>query len=126
MHNGYSKGKLLLCLSELRRVNAFENSLSGDKLQRLSKEIFSKVRRMLQHELLEATAHAKGFVAAVNLSDESTESNRTFYLISLMLFISLVLLAPDKIPQTFATAQANSVVLDKIQEIVKKVMPFIG
>jgi hypothetical protein len=76
--------------------------------------------------LLESIAQVKGFVTAANLSDESTESNRTFYLISLMLFISLVLLAPDKIPQTFSVAEVNSGVLDKIQEVVKKVVPFIG
>jgi hypothetical protein len=95
-------------------------------LQRISKRIFSKIQTRLQHKLLEATAQIKGFLAEAIWSDESTESNKAFYLISLMLFISLVLLAPDKIPQTFATAQANSGVLDKIQEVVKKVVPFIG
>jgi len=95
-------------------------------LQRLSKEIISRIRVRIQHGLLEASVQVKGFVAAVNLSDESTESNRTFYLISLMLFISLVLLAPDKIPQTFSIGQMDSGVLDKIQEVVKKAVPFIG
>ena len=95
-------------------------------MQRLSKEIISRIRVRIQHGLLEASVQVKGFVAAVNLSDESTESNRTFYLISLMLFISLVLLAPDKIPQTFSIGQVDSGVLDKIQEVVKKAVPFIG
>ena len=76
--------------------------------------------------MLEATAQVKGFMAVADLSDESTESNRTFYLVSLMLFISLVLLAPDKIPQTFSVADVNSGVLGKIQEVVKKAVPFIG
>jgi hypothetical protein len=95
-------------------------------LQKLFKGIFSKIRVRIQHVLLEATAQVRGFVAAVNLSEESTESNRMFYLISLMLFISLVLLAPDKIPQTFSIGQVDSGVLDKIQEVVKKAVPFIG
>ena len=95
-------------------------------MQKLSKEVFSKIRVRIQHGLLEATAHVKGLVAAVSLSDESTESNRTFYLVSLMLFISLVLLAPDKIPQTFSIGQVDSGMLGKIQEVVKKVVPFIG
>jgi len=76
--------------------------------------------------LLEAAAQVKGFVSAVSLSDESTESNRTFYLVSIMLFISLVLLAPDKIPQTFSIGQVDSGMLNKIQEVVKKAVPFIG
>ena len=95
-------------------------------MQRLSKEIISRIRVRIQHGLLEASVQVKGFVAAVNLSDESTESNRTFYLVSLMLFISLVLLAPDKIPQTFSIGQVDSGVLGKIQEVVKKAVPFIG
>jgi hypothetical protein len=95
-------------------------------LQRLSKKVFSKIRVRIQHGLLEASAQVKGFVSAVNLSDESTESKRTFYLISLMLFIALVLIAPDKIPQTFSVADVNSGVLDRIQEVVKKAVPFIG
>jgi len=95
-------------------------------LQRLSKEVFSGIRVRLQHGLLEASVQVKGFVAAVSLSDESTESNRAFYLVSLMLFISLVLMAPDKIPQTFSMGQIDSGVLSKIQEVVKKAVPFIG
>ena len=96
------------------------------KLQRILKEILSKIRIRLQHGFLEVTTQVKSVVTASNLDDESTESNRTFYLISLMLLISLVFLAPDKIPQAFSTAPANSGVLDKIQEIVKKAVPFIG
>ena len=95
-------------------------------MQKLSKEIFSRIRVRIQHGLLEATAQVKGFMAVADLSDESTESNRTFYLISLMLFISLVLLAPDRIPQTFSIGQVDSGVLSKIQEVVKKAVPFIG
>jgi hypothetical protein len=95
-------------------------------LQKLSKEIFSRIRVRIQHGLLEARAQVKGFVAAVNLSDESTESNKMFYLVSLMLFISLVLMAPDKIPQTFSVGQVDSGALNRIQVVVKKVVPFIG
>ena len=95
-------------------------------MQKLSKEIFSRIRVRIQHGLLEASVQVKGFVAAITLSEKSTESNRTFYLVSLMLFISLLLLAPDKIPQTFSIGQVDSGVLDKIQEVVKKAVPFIG
>lgn len=95
-------------------------------MQKISKGISSRIWVRLQHGLLEAIAQVKGLVATANLDDESPQSKRTFYLISLMLFVSLVLVAPDKIPQTFATSQVNPAVFDRIQEIVKKAVPFIG
>ena len=95
-------------------------------MQKLSLGVFSEIKVRLKHTLLEATAKARGFLELADLSDESTESNRTFYLVSLMLFISLLFLAPDKIPQAFGTAQINSGIIDKIQEIAKKAIPFIS
>ena len=100
--------------------------LVGGKLQRISWEVFSETQARLEHGLLEAAARIKSFIAAADSIEESTMSNRTFYLVSLLLFISLLLLAPDKIPQTLATADFNPGLLDKIQEIAKKAVPFIS
>ena len=95
-------------------------------MQRISWGVFSEIQVRFKHGLLEATARIESFFAAADSNDESAKSNRTFYLVSLVLFISLLFLAPDKIPQTFAATDLNLGVLGKIQEIVKKAVPFIG
>lgn len=55
----------------------------------------------------------------MNLEDESNESNKTFYLLSLMLLISLIFLSPDKVPQTFSQGHAEAEILEKMQDITK-------
>ena len=95
-------------------------------MHRIHCKVFSEIQVRFKHELLEATARIKSFIAAAHSDDESTKSTRTFYLVSLMLLISLLLLAPDKIPQTLAAADFNPGLLDKIQEIVKKAVSFLG
>jgi hypothetical protein len=86
----------------------------------------SEVKCKLQLWFLEIYSQVKNIVAVVNLEDESTEPNKTFYLISFLMFASLLFLAPDKIPQTFTLTQTNTEFLEKAQEIIKKAVPFIG
>lgn len=95
-------------------------------MQKISWAVFSEIQVSLKHKLLETTARLKGFLSSADFNDESTESNKTFYLVTLMLFVSLIFLAPDKIPQTLAASDFNPGLLEKIQEIAKKALPFIG
>jgi len=61
-----------------------------------------------------------------SLENEATESKKTLYLFSLALLISLILLAPDKIPQAFAPSQSSTEIFEKAQEIIKKLMPTLS
>jgi len=93
-------------------------------LKRIFKGTLSKVRFKLQQRVFEISSQVKSITAITNQEDESTESNKTFYLLSIMLFISLIFLAPDKIPQTFP--QAGTGIFEKVQEIIKKLVPNFG
>jgi len=62
----------------------------------------------------------------MNLEDESTEPEKAFYLLSLMLLISLFLLSPDKIMQTFSPTQADKGIFEKTQEITKIIKKLIS
>lgn len=65
----------------------------------------------------------------VNLEVESVEPQRTFYLLSLMLLISLIFLSPDKILQVLAPVQAESEILERTHEmakILKRLVPGLG
>jgi len=96
------------------------------RLGRVFQNAVSGVKCKLQLWFLEIYSQVKSIVAAANLEDESTEPNKTFYLISFLLFVSLIFLAPDKIPQAFTLTPTNTEFLEKTQEIIKKVLPFIG
>jgi len=64
-----------------------------------------------------------------NLEDESTESNRFFSLLSLMLLISLLFLSPDKIQQALTPTEMSTGIFEKAQEIAKiirKLIPSLG
>jgi len=89
-------------------------------LERIFKETLFKVKSKLQLWFIEISSHIKSIAAIANTEDESTESNKTFYLLSLMLFVSLILLAPDKIPQTLT--QAETGIFEKVQETIKKLV----
>jgi len=90
------------------------------------KETLSKVKSKLQLWLIDISSQVKSMTATTNQEDESAEWNKTLYFISLMLFISLIFLAPDKIPQTFTLPQAETGILEKTQEIIKKLLPNLG
>jgi len=96
------------------------------RLGRVFQNVVLGVKCKLQLWFLEFYSQVKSIVAVANLEDESTELSKTFYLISFLLFVSLFFLAPDKIPQAFTLTQANSGILEKAQEIIKKAVPFIG
>ncbi len=96
------------------------------RLERIFRKALLQVKCKLQLWFLEISSQVKSIAAVVNLEDESTEPNKTFYLVSLMLFVFLFFLAPDKIPQTFALTQTDMGILEKAQEIIKKIVPFIG
>ena len=55
----------------------------------------------------------------INLEDESNESKKAFYFLSLMLLISLVFLSPDKVLQAFSPTQVDNGILEKTQEITR-------
>jgi len=90
-------------------------------LKRIFKGTLSKVRFKLQQRVFEISSQVKSITAITN---QEEESNKTFYLLSIMLFISLIFLAPDKIPQTFI--QAGTEIFEKAQEIIKKLVPNLG
>jgi len=85
-----------------------------------------EVRSKLQQVFAEVSTRVKGVTAMTSLENETAESKRTLYLFSLALLISLVLLAPDKIPQTFAPSQASTDIFEKAQEIIKKLIPTLS
>jgi len=95
-------------------------------LERIFKETLSKVRSKLQLWWIEISPQVKNIVAITNSEEESTELNKAFYLLSLMLFVSLIFLAPDKIPQTLTFTQAETGIFEKAQEIIKKLVPNFG
>jgi hypothetical protein len=89
-------------------------------LESIFKETLSKVKSKLQLWLIEISSQIKSIAAITNPGDESTESNKAFYLLSLMLFVSLIFLAPDKIPQTLT--QTETGIFEKAQETIKKLV----
>jgi len=98
-------------------------------LERISEGMLSRVSSKLQRTIIEISSHVKRVAKVVNLEDESTESKKVFYLFSLMVLISLILLSPDKIPQAITPSQTDNGILEKAQEIVKiikKLMPNLG
>jgi len=95
-------------------------------LERIFKETLSKVRCKFQQCIIEISSHVKSIVAITSLKEESTVSNRAFYLLTLMLLVSLIFLAPDRILQTLPSTPADTGVLEKAQEItkiIKKLIP---
>jgi hypothetical protein len=93
-------------------------------LERIFKGTLSKVRFKLQQKVFEISSWVKSIAAITNPEDESTESKKVFYLLSFMLFVSLILLAPDKIPQIFT--QTETGIFEKAQEVIKKLVPRLG
>jgi len=93
-------------------------------LKRIFKGTLSKVRFKLQQKVFEISSQVKSIAAITNQEDESAESNKAFYLLSIMLFVSFIFLAPDKIPQIFT--QAGTEIFEKAQEIIKKLVPNLG
>jgi hypothetical protein len=93
-------------------------------LERIFKETLSKVRFKLQQKVFEISSQVKSIIAITNPEDEPTESKKAFYLLSIMLFVSLIFLAPDKIPQIFT--QTGTEIFEKAQEIIKKLVPSLG
>jgi len=95
-------------------------------LERFSKGTLSRVRSKLQQIVIRISSQVKCITAIINLEDESTESKKVFYLFSLMLLISLILLSPDKILQTFTPSQTDIGILEKAQEITRIIKKLIS
>jgi len=97
------------------------------------KEIFnlglSEVTSRLQKSVLDISSRIKGVAALVNLEDESTESKKAFYLLSVLLLIFFIFLSPDKLPQAFAHAQADIGFFERVHEltkIIRKLIPSLS
>jgi hypothetical protein len=88
-------------------------------LERAFKEKLSKVGFKLQQANIKIFAQAKSLATIINFEDESDESQKTFYLLSLILLISLIFLSPDKVPQTFSQGHPETGILEKMQEVTK-------
>lgn len=88
-------------------------------LERVVEEALSKVWFKLQQIRVRISTQFSFIAGLMNLEDESNESNKTFYLLSLMLLISLIFLSPDKVPQTFSQGHAETEILEKMQDITK-------
>lgn len=93
-------------------------------MERVFKETLSKVRFKLQQRVFEISSQVKSIAAITNRENETTESTKAFYLLSIILFVSLIFLAPDKIPQIFT--QAETGIFEKAHEIIKKLVPSLG
>jgi hypothetical protein len=93
----------------------FEDALSTAwfKLQQIRIKVFSEI---------------KSFIAVVNLEDESNESQKTLYLFSLMLLISVVFLSPDRLGQALSPIQMENGLFERIEEtarIVKRLVSYM-
>jgi len=88
-------------------------------LERVVEEALSKVWFKLQQIRVRISTQFSFIAGLMNLEDESNESNKTFYLLSLMLLISLIFLSPDKVPQTFSQGHAETGILEKMQDVTK-------
>jgi len=93
------------------------------------KEALSKVRLKFQQYFNEFSSQITSIAVIANSEDESNESKKVFYFLSLILLISVILFSPDKIPQTFVPQQAEAGLSEKVHEIIriiKRLMPNIG
>ena len=63
--------------------------------------------------------HIRFISGVMNLEDGPNESKKAFYLLSLMLLISLIFLSPDKVLQAFSPTQVDNGILEKTQEITR-------
>jgi len=84
----------------------------------IEKVIF-RVESRVQQLFAWIQCHFESFIGATSAEDETTQSTRAFCLFSLMLFFSLILLSPDKIPQIIAPVQIDSEILGKAQCVVR-------
>lgn len=115
----------LIFLSELRKLHFFLIQLVGVDLAAILDKVILRVRFRSQQQLARLLHRLKNFSEAINTEDETTQSTRVLYLVSLMLLISLILLSPDKILQILAPTQLDSDVLGKAQDIMKLVRKMI-
>jgi len=56
-----------------------------------------------------------------------SKSDRIFWFLNLVLFVSLILLSPDKVTQVLATARSGCTISDGFQDVVdllRKLAPF--
>ena len=88
-------------------------------LERVFKRKLSDAGSKLQQAAFRISSQVKCVASIINLEDKSDESNKTFYLLSLVLLISLIFLSPDKVPQTFSQGHAEAGILEKMQEVTK-------
>ena len=88
-------------------------------LERVVEEALSKVWFKLQQIRVRIATQFSFIAGLMSLEDESNESKRTFYLLSLILLISLVFLSPDKLLQAFSPTQVDNGILEKVQQITK-------
>jgi len=98
-------------------------------LERFSRGTLSNVRSRLQQIVIRISSQVKFVAAVINLEDESIESKKVFYIFSVMLLVSLIVLSPDKILQTFTPPPTDVGILEKAEEItkiIKKLIPNIS
>jgi len=82
-------------------------------------KVMLRVCFRFQQQLARLLHRLKNFFESINTEDETTQSTRVLYLVSLVLLISLILLSPDKILQIIAPTQLDSEMLGKAQDIMK-------
>jgi len=88
-------------------------------LERIAEETLSKIWFKLRQIHAKISPQINSISGVTNFEDESNESKKAFYLLSLMLLISLVFLSPDKVLQALSPTQVDNGILEKAQEIVK-------
>lgn len=88
-------------------------------LERIAEETLSKIWFKLRQIRARISPQISFISGVIDLEDESNESKKTFYLLSLMLLISLIFLSPDKVLQAFSPTQVDIGILEKAQEMAK-------
>jgi len=96
-------------------------------LERIFKDTFSKAKFKLQFWFIGISSQIKSLAATTTSSEDGSEElTKAFYIFSFAMFISLLFLAPDKIPQALTLTQAETGIFEKTQEIIKKLLPNLG
>lgn len=88
-------------------------------LERIFQEAISKVWLKLQQIRVRTSTQFSFVAGLMNFEDESNDSKITFYFLSLMLLISLILLSPDKLLQAFSPTQVDNGIVEKMQEMAR-------
>jgi len=75
--------------------------------------------------LAEGVCQIKTLVGVLGSEDETVESAKILYLLSIVFLVSLAFLSPDKMSQLFAPSQPGFGIIEKVQDTAKVIRKLI-